>query len=161
MPARRTMDDAYRGGRVMPEEDQPARRRYPCFADGCPMPGTMFPDATQGTGERPGTCVWHYGVNPNDIPKVTQRLTDWQCVANEIQAGRRVLTGPLATDPGGQDDALAAAWRRLATEVELTGWSAQLQPQAGEHYGEWTRRLEYFIGARVVEVLSINQRRLS
>lgn len=146
---------SYRGGRVNPEEDTPKRLRYPCFATGCPMPGTIF----TGTTDSPGTCAWHYGVLPTDIPKVTQRLLDWECVSLEINAARRVLTGDKACDPKAQDDAMAEGWARLQPAMAAGGWSNELAPRDGERLGQWSRRLEAFLGARVVEVLSTNQRR--
>lgn len=149
----------FRGGRVFsdeeaPIENKPAARVYRCFADGCPMPGTMWPGITQGgTGERPGTCVWHYAVNPNDIPRVTQRLQDWQCVVDEMNAGRHVLTGDMACDPLAQNEALTAAWHRLHSVVEVSGWADVLKPKG--NYGDWIRHLEEFLGARVLEVRSV------
>lgn len=151
----------FRGGRVFsdqeaPLENKPAARAYRCFADGCPMPGTMWGGVTQGgTGERPGNCIWHYGVNPSDIPRVTRVLQDWACVVNEINAGRNVLCGDMACDPLAQDAALTVGWRRLAPLIEMSGWVAELQPQAREHIGDWTRRLTEFLGARVLEVRSL------
>lgn len=154
MATRRTMDEAYKGGRVNPDPPTPERRRYPCFADGCPMPGTMFPNGP----DKDGCCIYHYGAQPSDIPKVTQRLTDWQCVIAEINAARRVLTGDTAADPKAQDEAQTAAWQRLAPLVELSGWADTLKPQPREGYGDWERRLEAFMGARVVEGLSTHRR---
>lgn len=156
MPTRRTMDEAYRGGRVEPDEVKPERLRYPCFADGCPMAGSMFPDQVMGEKTR-GVCPWHYNLNPSDIPRVTQRLRDWKCVADEIEQARLVFTGPLATDPAGHDESFHEAWRRLAPAVELSGWSNDLKPQDRESYGDWAHRLMYFIGARVLEVLSVRR----
>lgn len=157
MATRHTMDDAYRGGRVNPDakEDKPKRLRYPCFAEGCPMPGTIFTGSTGAAG----SCAWHYGVLPTDIPKVTERLNAWGCVADEINAARRVLTGDKAADPKAQDDHLATAWLRLGPLVELSGWASDLEPHPRERLGDWSRRLEWFIGARVVEVLSTHRRR--
>jgi hypothetical protein len=147
--------EGYRGGRVNPDSDAPKRLRYPCFATGCPMPGTI------GTGpaDQPGTCAWHYGVLPTDIPKVTQRLKDWQCLTAEVNAARQALTGEHASDPKALDDVLAAAWTRLQPVVAHTGWEDVLKPRPGEHLSEWSRHIERFLGARVVEVLSTNQRR--
>lgn len=150
----------FRGGRVFtddenPQPAKPQRLRYPCFADGCPMPGTTFMSGT----DKPGTCPWHYGVQPSDIPRVTQRLIDWQCVVAEVNAARRVLTGEAASDPRAQDQAQAQAWQRLAPALEMSGWADELKPGQSEHYAEWGRRLECFVGARVVEVLSTFRRR--
>lgn len=164
----------FRGGRVFTDDDAPieqpkVRKRYPCFADGCPMVGSIFPGAgVGGTGETPGSCAWHYGVNPTDIPKVTQVLRDWQVVSFEINEARRTLTGELAADPKALEERFAAAWDRLQPLVP--GWETQLAPgnihtskgvDRGfrEGYGDWAKRLERFLGARVVEVLSVHQRR--
>lgn len=152
----------FRGGRVFPGEDaaddaKPQSPRLPCFAAGCPMPGTLFANSTSGAG----SCAWHYAVQPSDIPKVTQRLNDWACVSTEVNAARRVLTGEAASDPRAQEAALLVAWQRLAPQVEHSGWTGDLQPASGEHLGEWCRRLERFIGARVVEVLSTHRRGLA
>lgn len=155
----------YRGGRVDPDAEPAPKpqRRSPCFATGCPAAGTMWPGLTQGTGDKPGTCVYHYGVNASDIPRVTQVLQDWLCVAKEIQAARRCLTGPTASEPGTQAREFEAAWQRL--QPLAASWEPELKPgnvrtSAGverpfrETYGDWARRLERFIGARVLEVLS-------
>lgn len=158
MPRHTLQDEEreYRGGAINPQP-QPAVRRYPCFADGCPMPGTMWGGITQGgTGERPGDCIWHYGVNPSDIPRVTRVLQDWHCLVDEINAARAVLCGDMACDPKAQDEAMAQGWRRLAPQVEMSGWADQLQPHKHhEHIGEWARRLTEFLGARVLEVRSV------
>lgn len=150
----------YRGGRVNPEDaaDRPERLRYPCFAEGCPMPGTMFPDQVLGE-KRHGVCPWHYRLAPSDIPKVTKVLQDWNCVTGEIEAARAALRGPHAADPKALDEVHAAAWSRLEPLLAHTGWSDVLKPRPGEHLDDWARHLERFIGKRVVEVLSINQRR--
>jgi hypothetical protein len=140
----------------------PTRRAYRCFAEQCPMPGTITP-----SGAGSPTCAWHYGVVSSDIPKVTRVLLDWQCVSYEANEARRVLTGELATDPGAIDIAFRNAWERLQPLVP--GWEAQLQPgnirtskgverPFREGYGDWAKRLDQFLGARVVEVLSIRQR---
>ena len=157
----------FRGGRVFTDDDappdaKPQRLRYPCFADGCPMAGRMFMAGT----DKAGTCAWHYGVPPTEIPKVTRVLQDWQCVAFEIDAAWHVLSGELAADPGGIDAAMRDAWARL--QPLTPGWEAQLAPghrtnraglQYRETYGDWARKLEAFIGGRVQEVLSTHRRR--
>lgn len=163
--ARSSFDDAkdYRGGRVSADDDTPKRVRYACFAEHCPMPGTLFPDHGKN-----GVCAWHYGIVPSDIPKVTRVLLDWQCVSDEVNAARVVLCGDQAADPKAQADALAAAWSRLKPLV--AGWDDQLQPGTihtakgadtgfRQGYGDWAKHLERFLGARVVEVLSVHQRR--
>lgn len=154
----------YRGGRVEPDEpleDEPRRVvRYACFAEGCPMPGTLFPEHA-----RNGVCAWHYSVQPTDIPKVTSQLRAWECVAREIEQARRMLCGPVAADPAALELAYHQAWDRLRPMLSA-GWLAQLQPATirtskGEDtrhpqsYGDWAKHLEQFLGARVVEVLSM------
>lgn len=161
----RTQDEgAYRGGRVEQEPPKPQRLRYPCFAAGCPMPGTIFLGAVQGEkAEGSGCCNWHFGVQPNDIPKVTQRLVDWQCVSAEVNAARRFLTGEQASSPKAVDEAFRAAWARL--QPVARSWESELQPGRArtskeaivwhdESYGDWARRLERFLGSRIAEVLS-------
>lgn len=157
---------SYKGGRVSADEDSKPRLRDPCFASGCPMPGSIF---TAGT-DKAGSCAWHYGVVPTDIPKVTQVLVDWQCVSSEIREARRCLTGELATDPAALQRAFDIAWERL--EPLAPTWVDQLKPGTiktskgvdtghRQGYGDWAKHLERFLGARVVEVLSINQRRIA
>lgn len=154
----------YRGG-ALSVPDKPAVKRYPCFADQCPMPGSIFASGT----DKAGACAWHYGVLPNDIPKVTRVLLDWQCVSSEVNAARRLLTGPAAADAKAQDEAFASAWNRLQGFIDTT-WQAELKPgnartsKGEEHpfregYGDWAKRLERFLGARVVEVLSTHHQR--
>lgn len=151
----------YRGGRVEPEAspDQSRRMRYPCFAASCPMPGTLFAGGT----DKPGTCAWHYGIVPSDIPKVTQVLNDWMCVSAEINHARRCLSGALASDPAGLQREFDSAWFRL--QPMAAAWEAQLAPgtiRTGkgvdtghrQAYADWAKHLEQFVGARVVEVLS-------
>jgi hypothetical protein len=158
----------FRGGRVFTDDDnpdaaKPQRLRYPCFAAGCPMPGTLFPEHA-----RTGVCAWHYAAQPTDIPKITYQLQAWECVAREIEQGRRVLCGPTAADPAAQEAAFNAAWARLRPLLSA-GWETELRPAAirsskGEDrghrqsYGDWLKHLERFLGARVVEVLSTHRR---
>lgn len=158
-----TGENAYRGGRVEPheplEDSKPRRLRYTCFATGCPMPGTLFPDHAKS-----GVCAWHYAVQPTDIPKVTTQLQAWECVAREIQTARRLLTGPAAADPAAQEAEFAMAWNRLRPLLSA-GWETELVPGRActskgvdtgnrQSYGDWAKHLERFLGARVAEVLS-------
>lgn len=165
----------YRGGALAPVQAPKPKPRFPCFANGCPMPGTIFEGVIQGhkhTGEfattEPGTCAWHFGVVPGDIPKVTRALLDWQCVSAEINRARRNLTGDLARDPAGLQREFDAAWQRMRDQVGP--WEAELQPGTirtskgvdtghRQSYADWAKHLERFLGARVVEVLSTHQRR--
>lgn len=158
----------FRGGRVFTDGDEqtaqkPQRMRHTCFATGCPMPGTMFAGGT----DRPGSCVWHYGVQPTDIPKVTQVLRDWICVSAEIEHARRCLAGDLASDPAALKFEFDAAWQRLLPMA--SSWQAELAPGTirtskgvdtghRQGYSDWAKHLERFIGARVVEVLSTHRR---
>lgn len=152
----------FRGGRVFSDQDAaeapPAPvRRYPCFADGCPMAGTIFSEGV--TDERPGTCAFHYAVNASDIPKVTQVLQDWLPVSREINRCRLVLTAPeTATDARAQDAEFALAVHRVQTFVATGGWGDAFDAKPHETYGGWSKRMEAFIGGRVVEVLSIHRR---
>lgn len=165
-----TPEKPFRGGRVFTDDDapieqpKPRRLRFPCFAEGCPMPGTLWPGVTQGgAGDRPGTCAWHYGIVPTDIPKVTQVLNDWMCVSAEINQARQCLSGPLASDPVALHREFDAAWFRLQPLVDA--WEKDLAPSTirtgkgadtgyRQAYSDWAKHLERFIGARVVEVLS-------
>jgi len=159
----------YRGGRVTPDSDAPKIWRAPCFATGCPMPGSIFPGAGQGgTGDQTGTCAWHYGVKPHDIPRVTQVLVDWQCVSHEVTEARRAICGDLATNPTALKAAFDTAWERL--EPQVGEWAEQLRPSTikwtrnrpqpvdsgiPESYADWAKRLNEFLGARVQEVLNV------
>jgi hypothetical protein len=136
----------------------PASRTYRCFADRCPMPGTIFPGQLMGD-KHGGTCAWHYGVEPLDIPKVTAVLRDWQCLAYEISECRRVHTSAeSATSPKAQDQLFAAAVERLREQVKSGGWGDEFEPKRGERYARWGQRLEEFLGGKVVEVLSTRRR---
>lgn len=161
MATRRTLDDdTYRGGRVNADDDAPRHRRYPCFATGCPMPGTIWPGVTQGAGDQPGSCAWHYGVQPLNIPRVTQVLKDWGSVAYEVDECRRVHTSSeTACSPKAQDAAFRIAVERLRPHVQAGGWGDEFEARPGERYAGWGSRLEAFLGARVVEVLSVHARR--
>lgn len=147
-------EGAYRGGRLEQDAPKPPRPRYPCFAEGCPMPGTIFPGVIQGgTGDSPGTCAWHYGLIPNDIPRVTQLIREWECVAREIDRARRVHTGPLACDPAALQREFDAAVARLRPAVQSGGWGNTFEREGMEGYGRWAQRLEVFLGKRVRELL--------
>jgi hypothetical protein len=170
MATRQTMDDAYRGGRIEPDLDPPKRRRYPCQAHSCPMPGTIFPGAVQGEkAEGSGICAWHYGTIATDWPRITRVLLDWAGVSYEVNEARRVLTGENASNPAAIDQAFEQAWERMQPLV-VGEWDLHLKPgnirtRKGEErpfregYGDWAKRLEEFVGARVRDVLSIRQRR--
>ena len=125
----------------------PARRRYDCAAEQCPAPGTIFPGSTSGGGT--GVCVYHYGASNSDWRRITQTLKDWDCVGYEVRECRRVMCDPnTACDPKAQNTLFASAWERLRPLV--TGWEGELTPRIHEHYGDWGRRLDAFLGAQVV-----------
>lgn len=166
--------DSYRGGRVDDDplpDAKPPRRVYPCFATGCPMPGSIF----AGKDQKDGSCAWHYGVKPSDIPRVTQVLNDWACLSYEVNEARRALTGDIAADPQALVDAFRNAWERL--EPLAGTWADKLRPgtirsrnratgmvsdsKLPEGYADWAKRLTEFLGARVVEVLSTHRDRRS
>lgn len=147
----------YRGG-ALTEQQPKVVLRYPCFADNCPMPGTIFPGAVQGeTGDQKGTCAWHYGVKPHDIPRITQALRDWGCVSAEVNAARRLLTGEHGMDPKAMRQARDLAWDRMRPLVR--DWADELQPTEGEGYSDWAKRLNVFLGRRLNEVMAPAQRR--
>lgn len=140
-----------------PEDDaddlppnQPARTRYECCANLCPMPGTMFP-----SGGSRGICCFHYATNTSDWPRITQVLNDWRCVTFEINECRRVLCDQdICTDVKAQNDAFRNAWERLKPALDMGGWNlTQLSPKQGEGYSQWARRLDEFIGGQVVACL--------
>lgn len=151
----------FRGGRVFSEDDAAAadlqhqRTRYPCAAQQCPMPGTLYP-----SGSRDGLCAWHYGTLASDWPRISQVLVDWGCVSYEVDECRRVHTASeSAADPKAQETLFANAVERLRPLVAASGWGPELEPKADERYANWGRRLEEFLGARVVERLTLKQRR--
>lgn len=172
--ARTNFDEngGYHGGRVNPEDDTPKVRRYPCFATGCPMPGTMW--ASGESTDKPGTCAWHYGVAPPNIPRVTATLQQWACLTFEVAEARRVLTGELRSNPAAVKAAFEAAWDRLSDQVG--NWAEVLKPSTIRHrdkaaeggfrdsgtsegYVEWARRMEAFVGLQVVESLKLHDQR--
>lgn len=129
--------------------NKPARTRYECCANLCPMPGTMFPSGGRGI------CCFHYATNASDWPRITQVLNDWRCVTFEINECRRVLCDQdLCTDVKAQNDAYRNAWDRLRPALDMGGWSLNhLEPKPGEGYSGWARRLDEFIGGQVVACL--------
>jgi hypothetical protein len=124
--------------------------RYHCFANNCPMPGTIFPG-----GSDSGVCAWHYGCNGSEVAKVSQVLADWDCVVRVVNAGRRVLTAPeTATDGRQQTAEWAALWAELGASVAGSGWKQRVEPETGENLGDWTRRMERFLKNRCKESLT-------
>lgn len=124
---------------------EPVRQAYACRAARCPMPGTIFDG-----GER-GVCAWHFGAeNGKAFVHVTQVLADWKPVVDAIKHARRIGNDPAtAADPGAQDRALTSIWSELVPFVTGSGWKPRIAPHEGEHLGEWGKRLERFLVARV------------
>ena len=125
--------------------------RYACLAHQCPMTGSMF-----GEGGN-GVCVYHFGTNSHDWPRITHTLLDWAIVTEEINHCRRVLTNPeTASSPA----VIEAEFRKAVQRVEQCAgqWINDLKPQLTrggklDSYGTWSQRLERFMGQRVVEAL--------
>jgi len=137
----------------------PVVRTYRCSGHGCPMPGAIF----DNPGQLTGVCAYHYAANPSDWPRITQALTDWACVTDEINACRQIHTDPeTATSPGTIARQFEAAVARL--EPLVGTWWDQLKPQPGrggrmDDYRSWGLRLDRFIGARVQAVTVTPRRR--
>jgi hypothetical protein len=130
------------------EDEQPrvpARARHECCANGCPMPGSMFPSGGRGI------CAWHYGTNSDDWSRITEVFRgSWFMVARELLRARRTLCDPdLCTNVR----ALGEAYRDGAERLRLAGGPPGLAPQDKESLSQWTLRLEAFLGARVLEVV--------
>lgn len=133
-----------------PIDTGPKRLRYPCRADQCPMAGTV-----DHTPSHPGICGYHYRETPSDWPRITQALLDWECVTRAINRARRVVTDPvLCCDGKAHAEALRDEWERLLPAVKGSGWHRRVEPQKGEHIGDWGRRLEVFMGARIKSALT-------
>jgi hypothetical protein len=106
------------------------------------MPGTIF---TQ-SGKGPGICAWHYGSNAHTMPRITEVLRNWQCLADAINAARR-----FACDPGLaalEAQTMRELWRNLSALT--TGWEG-LAPKPGQRLSDWGRQLEKFLSTRVAE----------
>lgn len=130
-----------------PAPTGPTVRGHPCWAQGCPMPGTIFTG-----GSASGVCGWHYGVPGNDVPRVTQMLRNWDCVSTAINRARRDLTDPdIAAKPGILKERFENLWRELSPLVP--GWEGSLQPRAHESYDEWRISAEKFLAMRIAEDL--------
>lgn len=145
-PTRQTFNDE---APPLAAQNGPRRMRYRCFANGCPMPGTIFTG-----GSDSGVCAWHFGCNADDLPRVSRCIADWECVANAINAGRTFTNDPMkATAAKGDTAELAAMWADLLPSVLGSGWKNRIEPTAGERLGDWTRRLERFLANRIKEAL--------
>lgn len=140
-----------------PEDDEdvaqdaaPSRPRFACTANGCPIPGTLFPSS----GSR-GICRYHYATNASDWPRITKVLLDWRVVTAEINECRRVLCDQdLCTDVKAQNDAYRQAWERLRPALDMGGWNlTELAPRPGESYSSWATRLDAFLGGQVLDAL--------
>jgi hypothetical protein len=140
--SRRTAFDANADHTQVPDTG-PQRLRYPCRSEGCPMPGTVD-----------GECGYHYRENPSQWGQITRVLVDWECVTQAVRTARRVMTAPdTCVDPKAQELALIDAWKRLLPAVVHSGWRQRLEPQPRENLGDWGRRIEVFLGARIKECL--------
>lgn len=130
-----------------PAQDTTVRRmRYPCAAHQCPMPGALYLG-----GNSDGLCGWHAREPSGDWAKITQALRDWECVTLTVNAIRRAMTDPATcADPKAQRETMERLWAQMRPAV-LGGWTRRTEPQRLEHLGDWGRRLEAFLGARVKE----------
>lgn len=127
----------------------PRRLRYPCIAHNCPMPGTIFPGGTTQ-----GICAWHITATGDQLPKVTQALQDWQCLAIAINRGRAALVNPATcASPKELDRTQAELWGSLKESLAGSGWTERLKPEPQERLPDWSRRLERFLANRVKERL--------
>lgn len=117
-----------------------------CFADGCPMPGSI------NTGGKHWHCPWHHEVLPTDIPRVTQILRDWECLTYEINIGRRILTGATACDPKAQNEAFRGAVERVLAATASGGWGDEFDAK-GKDYRGWLSGLERFLAGRIARTL--------
>lgn len=127
---------------------EPQRLRFPCAAHQCPMVGAIF----VGGPDAPGQCMFHAREPANDWPKITQALKDWECVTTAILRARRVLASQDASSDGAlHQRTLKAEWEAMLPAVLGSGWKTRVEPRLLETLGEWTRRLEGFLHARVRE----------
>lgn len=127
-------------------------RRGACFADGCPMPGTINLTGTQWH------CGWHHQAQPSDIPRITRTINDWACVASEINRARAALIGQFASDPAALNQLFTEAVNRLRPAVMGGGWGKQFERDGFEGYRDWMIRLQDFLHARVTEATSTHRR---
>ena len=116
---------------------------YRCLVSFCPMTGGIFLAGPHA----PGICAYHYGTTGREVERVTQVLLDWECVTYEINACRSAHRNVYIDKA-----ALAKAWIRLQPALGA-GWAVELAPPALCNYGQWGRRLEKFLEARVREVI--------
>lgn len=128
-----------------PQPSAPARPRYECCANNCPMPGTMSPSGGRGI------CAWHYGTSSDDWSRITEVFQgSWHMVARELMRARRVLCNPdVCTNVRAQNEAFHEAAERL----RMAGAPSELAPVGKESLSQWALRLEAFLGARVLEVV--------
>jgi len=147
------------------------QQRYRCYADDCPMAGTIF----EGSPDGLGVCPFHYGAAPLEVRRITKALLDWRCVADAVRVARRALLGTNATNGPLHAQTMADAWADLRATVAPVYWS-DLEPgpmrvrdrskpegyrllNAPESLADWARRLERFLGARVLEARSVGAAR--
>lgn len=135
-----TKPPAHFGGDDTPPAPRgPQRLRYPCKAHGCPMPGTVDE-----------TCGWHYRESPQDWPKITDAIERWSCVARAINRLRTVMCGTqTCTDGKAHKAAIAEAMADIAAETTSLGWKRRIEVLPGEDIGDWCKRLERFLAARI------------
>lgn len=136
----------YGGGRVFTDDEsatrtpEPQRVHYRCFADSCPMPGTIFP-----SGPSSGVCAWHYGCMSDELGLITRVLQDWTCLSTEIVRGRATLRGKHASNPKVLRAEFEKALRRVRPAVAGGGWGDAFEPKPGEDYAGWIRRISDFL----------------
>lgn len=134
------------------QKDEPVRlSTFKCFADGCPMPGSIFYNV-----EELGSCAWHAGEQPAGIPKITKALQDWECIATPINRLRKLLTNPATCANVPEHN---KAMRQYAEEIRrategIEDLDERTRPKDGELIGQWLHRLERFLGARVKESIT-------
>lgn len=121
---------------------------YRCFADGCSMPGSIFLNSG-----RTGTCAWHYGALPSDLPRITQVLKDWECLTFEVRAARAALSGDKASDPKALHDLFVEAQGRVLAATNGGGWGDTFKPKPVEDYRTWALRLGVFVSKRIHQTL--------
>lgn len=139
------------GSKDVQQEEPVKRSIFKCFADSCPMPGSIFANS-----EEFGSCGWHYGVQADKIPAVTQALRDWECISIPVNSLRRLLTNPNTCANVPEHN---KAMRMYADEIHratdgIEDLDERTRPAEGELIGQWLHRLERFLGARVKEALT-------
>lgn len=120
---------------------KPKRVSYRCAADGCPMPGAIFPEGTSNETTAKGVCMWHYGELPDKWPKITERMNDWRPMTDAINGARRCLTDPkTCTNAKAQNLHMQRAAEILRHDLAWY-WHPSFKPHEREDYGHWAQRL--------------------